>query len=208
MSHRSSYLHGCAVLGSLPTRVSGDDWQAQIMGYEAQIFGADPAWQAQITGDDWQADILGEYRDASTVLSVQSALAARGYKNQSDGKPLSVDGLYGPNTAAAIRNVQLQTGDPQTGLIDDALLLKLGLNLPSQKPAPSPGQAAAQAAIDQILPTVRAAITPGGGQIQPPPSFLEKPISEGSNVKVYQAGLIGIGLAAILTGLVMGLRRR
>ncbi len=84
-------------------------------------------------------DVLGAdptYRDAGTVFAVQTALLARGYKLEK-----GADGKWGPETAKAIKNVQLQTGLPQTGEITDKLLEVLGLRAPVA-PAPAPGGAA------------------------------------------------------------------
>lgn len=41
------------------------------------------------------------------------------------------DGIYGPETAAAIRSFQRSKGVPQTGVIDASLLASLGLTAPS-----------------------------------------------------------------------------
>jgi peptidoglycan hydrolase-like protein with peptidoglycan-binding domain len=143
---------------------------------------------------------------------VQSELRSRGYKNKK-GQPLDVDGVYGPDTAAAIRNVQLQTGGAQSGLIDDSLLLTLGLPLHAQTPAQTP----VMPAIPNIpnipnLPNIPELPDPLARMLPPgekpaEPSFLDKPISAGSNVKVYQAGLGVIGFGLLAAGLYAATRR-
>ncbi len=204
--HRTEIV-GEDVLGNSfhRTEIVGDAaWQAAIFGDEAEIFG----WQAEIFGG-------GDYRDASTVTAVQKELRNRGYKNKK-GQPLDVDGVYGPDTAAAVKNVQLQTGGAQSGAIDDSLLLTLGLPLPTQQARPVipaipnipnmpaipniPGLTIQPDPLAQMLP-------PGERKSGGEPSFLDKPISEGSNVKVYQAGLGVIGLGLLTAGLYAAMRR-
>lgn len=55
------------------------------------------------------------------IRAAQSSLEMKGYD------PKGVDGILGPNTAAAIRAFQEEHDMPVTGTIDRRLLLMLGL---------------------------------------------------------------------------------
>ena len=61
------------------------------------------------------------HRDRETVMAVQSALNAAGFACG------AADGIAGRNTAAAILAYQLSRGLPRTGLVNDRLLVSLGL---------------------------------------------------------------------------------
>lgn len=99
------------------------------------------------------SDILGTtiptvgqtYNDKATVEAVQKALKAKGFD------PGKIDGIYGPNTAAAIRKMQKALGAEETGTIDYGVMMVLRINAPqttqvavsepgaSPAPAPAPG---------------------------------------------------------------------
>jgi peptidoglycan hydrolase-like protein with peptidoglycan-binding domain len=63
--------------------------------------------------------------DSSTVKQVQTAINAAGYT-----PALTVDGVYGPNTAAGVAWLQAQKGLGSSQLIDDSLLKALGIAIP------------------------------------------------------------------------------
>jgi peptidoglycan hydrolase-like protein with peptidoglycan-binding domain len=67
---------------------------------------------------------MGAKRDE--VRSAQSALKAQGFD------PGDVDGVYGPNTRAAISNYQRSNGLQETGRFDRATLAKLGVGSTSR----------------------------------------------------------------------------
>ena len=77
------------------------------------------------------------YSDKETVKAVQEALNAAGYNC---GTP---DGIAGNNTKNAILSYQASKGMKQTGVIDDELLIAMGLMEapePSPEPEPEPGR--------------------------------------------------------------------
>ena len=77
--------------------------------------------------------------DIGTVKLVQGQLNTKGYG------PLTVDGLHGPKTGAAIKQYQLDQKMSGTGVIDDPTLSALGLP-PTGKPiAPEGGKAGPEA---------------------------------------------------------------
>ena len=67
---------------------------------------------------------MGAKRDE--MRSAQSALKAQGFD------PGEVDGVYGPNTRAAISNYQRSNGLRETGRFDRATLAKLGVDSTSR----------------------------------------------------------------------------
>lgn len=60
------------------------------------------------------------------LASVQSALSRAGFYHT------RIDGIYGSESAHAIRAFQRSKGMPETGVIDGNLLQALGLSIPSQ----------------------------------------------------------------------------
>jgi hypothetical protein len=68
------------------------------------------------------------YTDAKTVTAVQAALVKKGYDCGSTGpNGDGVDGLYGSNTARAIKKLQAVINWPQTGKIDQGVLQALNV---------------------------------------------------------------------------------
>ncbi|RJQ04075.1 MAG: peptidoglycan-binding protein, partial [Bacillota bacterium] len=65
------------------------------------------------------------------VLAVQQALAARGFN------PGTIDGVYGPNTAAAVRAFQRARSLPVTGVVCGQTYVLLEVNCISVPPCPS-----------------------------------------------------------------------
>jgi len=64
------------------------------------------------------------------VRAVQQALLRAGYSLG----PAGVDGLYGPDTEAAVRGFQLANGLPVTGVVDAATYAALGIECPAAPP--------------------------------------------------------------------------
>lgn len=58
------------------------------------------------------------------VLHLQSALMATGIPLPQYG----VDGIFGPETEAAVKKLQQKMGLPQTGVADPQLLARLGID--------------------------------------------------------------------------------
>ena len=74
-----------------------------------------------------------------------------------------VDGIFGPNTSAAIKHYQARTGLIVTGRIDDLLLDRLGAvsTTASVLPSPAPRKAAAEDVplpADQVLVRIQAGL--------------------------------------------------
>ena len=88
--------------------------------------------------------LAAEYKDKATVKDVQQALNDAGYDC---GKP---DGAAGKKTKAAITAYQTDKGLEVTGVIDDALLESLGVEL-SDEDAPAE-DAQAESASDEVSP--------------------------------------------------------
>lgn len=65
------------------------------------------------------------YTDKATVRAVQAALKAKGFD------PGAVDGVYGPNTAAAVKKMQSAIGADPSGKIDSGVLATLQVSAPS-----------------------------------------------------------------------------
>jgi hypothetical protein len=114
------YLAGAAG-SNLFLRRTGDSYLERL---DETVLGGGQETAMRLLG-------AGGYTDAMTVTGVQAMLKQRGYDLGKTGRGKDgVDGVYGPATAKAIKNVQLQTGQEQTGIIDDTLLKTLGLPLP------------------------------------------------------------------------------
>lgn len=84
------------------------------------------------------------YSDAKTVASVQAALVKKGYSVGKSG----VDGLFGPDTKTAILKMQADAGIPQTGKIDEGVIMALGVTPGVLQPGVTlQGKAAVQAQV-------------------------------------------------------------
>lgn len=97
-----------------------------------------------------------KYTDYATVYAVQSALKAKGFD------PGKLDGVMGPRTAAAIRSMQSAAGIPQTGIVDEGVIMALRVTPGVMPPGVSAAKAAdvrAQAALDAAT-AAEHAITP------------------------------------------------
>jgi peptidoglycan hydrolase-like protein with peptidoglycan-binding domain len=70
-------------------------------------------------------DVLQPGERGPDVRNLQQTLADAGYKG-ADGKPLTVDGVYGDNTKTAVAAYQKANGLPDTGVADKATLVKMG----------------------------------------------------------------------------------
>ena len=74
-----------------------------------------------------------EYTDHATVLAVQQALASRGFTPKK-----GIDGVYGPDTANALRSWQYESGsDAVDGKITYGVLIQLGIPAPGTSPVSS-----------------------------------------------------------------------
>ena len=88
------------------------------------------------------------------LASVQAALARAGFYHT------RVDGMYGNESAHAIRGFQRSKGMPETGVIDGNLLIALGLNVPAaQGTSTTSGQ--------QAVPATQGTSTTSGQQAVP-----------------------------------------
>jgi len=72
------------------------------------------------------------YMRGGDVTAVQNALGDRGYD------PGPVDGVYGSQTAAAVRRFQAVQGLPVTGVVAGNEYRRLGIECPSYPPGPTP----------------------------------------------------------------------
>jgi peptidoglycan hydrolase-like protein with peptidoglycan-binding domain len=100
------------------------------------------------------AEILGavtiptagaKYTDKATVSAVQTALNAKGFG------PLKVDGLMGPKTSASITAMQFAAGEAPSGVIDEGVIMALGVTpgvLPPGVTAAGKAAVEAEAALD------------------------------------------------------------
>lgn len=96
--------------------------------------GSSSAWRS-MSADEVVNTVLGDvtipsagvtYTDAKTVTAVQAALVKKGYNCGKTGpNGDGVDGEFGPNTKAAIKKMQSDTGVPQTGVIDYGVISAL-----------------------------------------------------------------------------------
>jgi hypothetical protein len=96
----------------------------------------------RVLGVDTVPSVGQTFTDRDTVLAVQTALKSRGFD------PGTLDGVMGPNTAAAIRRMQAADGAPQTGVIDYGVLSALKVQAPSAQKTKTIVDAT-QMAIDQ-----------------------------------------------------------
>ena len=102
------------------------------------------------------------------IKGAQERLKAAGHD------PGSVDGVWGPQTGAAVRAYQHHYGLPVSGVLDEATLNALGLTTAQRPPASRPG----------VVPdAVREAQTPHDFDEQP-----EQGKSAPSRSNVFQAG--------------------
>lgn len=89
------------------------------------------------TGSNAMGAPSGGYRDAATVAAVQQKLTemAAGLPSPDPRHatldPQGIDGIYGPNTASAVAQLQREGNQSATGIIDDWVLLALGVPVPS-----------------------------------------------------------------------------
>jgi peptidoglycan hydrolase-like protein with peptidoglycan-binding domain len=74
--------------------------------------------------------VTSPYMSGQDVYAVQHALVARGFS------PGTVDGVYGPNTAAAVRAFQTANGLTVTGIVCDQTYVLLNVGCQSVPPCP------------------------------------------------------------------------
>lgn len=171
-----------------------------MTGYELLAQHTKPGWHAweflSFVGGDVNIPSAGAtYTDHDTVLAVQTALKGRGFD------PGKLDGIYGSNTARAIRALQASIGAPQLGVIDYGVLLLLSV------PAPTGARATAKNDA-QDLPTDGR---PAKGWSQPQPPGTPAPASGvtlGSRPLWLIGVLGGLGLLAVGTGIVFLVKKR
>lgn len=139
------------------------------------------------------------YTDFKTIYAVQKALVAKGYDlgKTGDNKD-GVDGVMGPHTSNAIKQLQAQIGEPLTGTIDSGVLLALNVwapeALPTSEEAPSPKSSAKhEGAAPSSLSSARAE----GG------SFLETPVL---GLPLWQAVLGAVGVVAVGAGIYVAVK--
>lgn len=83
-----------------------------------------------VFGDVTIPKVQANYTDHATVLAVQTALAARGYRPKK-GANNGLDGIWGEETHKALQAWEYETSsDDTTGLINYGVLLKLGISPP------------------------------------------------------------------------------
>jgi peptidoglycan hydrolase-like protein with peptidoglycan-binding domain len=140
------------------------------------------------------------YTDAPTVRAVQKALKAQGFD------PGTIDGIYGPKTAAAIRSMQLAASQPQTGIIDYSVLMALGVSAPQGGQATSasaPSSPASSFVPSVLLPSA----TPAAPGVVQPDNFWTRPVWAGAPIKGWQAVFGGVASLALAFGIVSAVRR-
>lgn len=154
------------------------------------------------------ADVLGAvtipkagqvYTDKVTVTAVQQALVAKGFKLK-----YGVDGKFGPDTAQAIRAMQKSIGVPETGIIDEGVLMSLGVRAPGSppqievQPVPTPSSDPFASLFQPRPQTVETAPAQAAGASL---SFWNQPLWDGAPLKRWQ-GAVGVaGGAAMMIGL-------
>ena len=74
--------------------------------------------------------VTSPFMSGQDVFAVQHALVARGFR------PGTVDGIYGPNTAAAVRAFQTANGLPVTGVVCGQTYVLLNVGCRSVPPCP------------------------------------------------------------------------
>jgi len=76
--------------------------------------------------------VTSPFMSGQDVFAVQHALVARGFR------PGTVDGIYGPNTAAAVRSFQTANGLPVTGIVCGETYVRLGVSCQTVPACPVP----------------------------------------------------------------------
>lgn len=76
--------------------------------------------------------VTSPFMSGPDVTAVQTQLTARGFH------PGAIDGIYGPNTAAAVRAFQQQQGLPVTGIVCGQTYVLLQVPCQSVPPCPTP----------------------------------------------------------------------
>jgi len=184
---------------------TGKKYWTAIVDTQGETPGEGSSWM--ILSDVVGADVPTEgatYTDHDTVLAVQRALSAKGFD------PGPFDGLMGPKTSTAIKKMQAALGADQTGVIDYGVLLALGIPVPSNAPSslsslPSSGRPAkgwSQPQPDKMGPAVTPDDSMTSGSVQPSFFMRETPLW---GLKVWQAGLIGLGSLFVGIGALMAL---
>lgn len=125
------------------------------------------------------------------VKSLQQALNRLGLKD-ADGKPLAVDGKFGPKTTAAVKALQKSLGLEQTGKVTPALIAKASkaksLDELKQQPAAKPRAREAAEAIADAANRVTEAVTDvAGGRV------LEARGEDGNGGRIFRVQLIQYG---------------
>lgn len=118
-------------------------------------------------GEDTIPTAGANYTDAKTVAAVQAALVKKGYSVGTSGpNGDGVDGIIGSKTKAAIKKMQADAGLPQSGVIDEGVIMALKVTPGVLPPGVTmSGRAAvqAQAALDAAT-AVEHAATPSDVQ--------------------------------------------
>jgi len=172
-----------------------------VMGYgDADLYDILGADYEDIynRGDNHTFDVFGAdvtYTDAATVRAVQTALKSKGYD------PGKIDGIYGPKTAEAVRNMQAAVDSMSTsGAIDARVLADLDILAPSNRAS------AAVSRMPSAAPSGGSTALSIPGVPSTEPSFLQKEAFGG--MKVYQASLLGVGGLVLIGGLIAALRKK
>ncbi|MDO8681571.1 MAG: peptidoglycan-binding domain-containing protein [Acidobacteriota bacterium] len=175
------------------------DLRADAVGMSGQdfLYGEALNQLDQIFGEVTIPKAGQNYTDKATVLAVQKALKAKGFD------PGKIDGIYGPKTAGAIQQMQGSLNVPTTGVIDEGVIATLGVTPGGTAVAPKPSIFASIKDAIKPLP----AVGPPGTPTLAAAGFWSQPLWTGAPVKRW-AGLVGgIGGAAIITGVVLAVRR-
>lgn len=126
------------------------------------------------------------YTDPATVSAVQRALQRKGFD------PGPIDGEFGPKTKKAIRLMQVAAGIPETGVIDEGVLMALGVRAPKEGDRPR-GEA--------------SLLSPQGEPAASPwLTYFRKPVWTGSPIKIWQA-TVGAAVAVVLSSALLAFRR-
>jgi hypothetical protein len=155
------------------------------------VFVARPAVGAEIPAAG------AVYTDGGTVLAVQKALLARGFKLPKFG----ADGQWGGETATAIRQMQASIGAPQSGVIDAGVIMALQVTPAAAPELPAAGRPAkgwSQPAPEKMGP----AITPES----PGAADEEVATKKKRTIFVVVAGAVVVAVGAVL--LASGKRKR
>lgn len=135
--------------------------------------------------------------DPATVLAVQTALKAHGF----DPGPL--DGEYGPKTKKAIEAMQTAVGLEKTGVIDYGVLMALKVTAGT----PDSAKSSTSHSAGSWLPAAFGSPPPTPTQQAVPQSWWKTAAWSGAPVNRLQAGVGGLGLAALAVGVVAAVRR-